>query len=73
MSAIAIDIFNNQSIISITAVDIFDHQLKTSTIAIDFCITSRELIPLLTDMASLRMSSNTIFIRYSEVSESVCL
>ena len=52
MSTTAISIFNHQSIISITTIDNFDHQLKTSTVAIDFWITSREVIPLLTDMAS---------------------
>ena len=40
-------------IISITAIDIFDHQSTNSTSAIDFWrITSRELIPHLSDMAS---------------------
>ena len=41
-----------QSIISITAIAIFDHQSINSTIAINFWITSRELILLSTDMAS---------------------
>ena len=54
ISTIAIDNLNHQSIISITVIDIFNHQSINSTIAIDFCITSRELIPLLTDMASHR-------------------
>lgn len=56
----AIDNFNHsdrhpqyyQSIISITAIAIFDHQSINSTIAINFWITSRELILLSTDMAS---------------------
>ena len=53
ISTIAIDNLNHQSIISmITAIDIFNHQSINSTIAIDFLITSCELIPLLTDMAS---------------------
>ena len=52
ISTIAIDSLNNQSIISITAIDIFNHQSINSTVAIDFSITSRDLIPLLTDMAS---------------------
>ena len=54
ISSIAIDSFNHQSVISITAIDIFHHQAINSTIAIDFWITSRELIPLLTDMTSLK-------------------
>ena len=52
ISTTAIDIVNHQLIISITAIDIFDHRSINSTIAIDFWIISRELIPLLTDMAS---------------------
>ena len=52
IATIPMDIFNNQSIISITAIDIFDHRSINSTMAIDFVISSRELIPLLTDMAS---------------------
>ena len=47
-------ILNQQSIISTIAIDNFSHQLITSCIAIDFLITSREVIPLWTDMASHR-------------------
>ena len=52
ISNIARGTFKHKSIISITAIDIFDHQSINSTITIDFLITSRELMPLLTDMAS---------------------
>ena len=52
ISITAIGVFDHQSIISITAIDIFDHQSVNSTIAIDFWISSRELIPFLTDRAS---------------------
>ena len=53
ISTIVVNIFNHQSIIiSITEINIFDHQSTNSAIAINFWITSCELIPLLTDMAS---------------------
>ena len=60
ISTIAIDNLNHQSIISITAIDIFNHRSINLTIAIDFLIISRELIPLLTDMASHKINSSKV-------------
>ena len=60
-------IFHQQYlIISITAIDIFDRQSINWSIAIDFWITSRKLILLLTDMASHKRASADIDILMSQ-------
>ena len=60
ISIIAIDNLNHQSIISITVIDILNHRSINLTIAIDFLIISRELIPLLTDMASHKINLSKV-------------